>query len=46
MTSSAKNNNLMIDSSSSEQWEDIPVTGEESYQALRRSLSRKKGFNL
>ncbi len=29
-----------------ENWEDIPLTEEESYQALRRSLSRKKGFNL
>ncbi|MGK7960935.1 tetratricopeptide repeat protein, partial [Crocosphaera sp.] len=29
-----------------EQWEDIPLTEEESYQALRRSLSRKNGFNL
>ncbi len=46
MTSSSKNNNLMIDSSPSEQWEDAPITREESYQALRRSLRRKKGFNL
>ncbi|MGK7885883.1 MAG: tetratricopeptide repeat protein [Crocosphaera sp.] len=46
MTSSSKNNNLMIDSSLLEEWKDTPLTGEESYQALRRSLSRKKGFNL